>query len=607
MDKIHIMGHAAARWVSSAHFDWLCLILTTFCAAAWLLNPERSAVWLLILVSPWFLRFLFTGRLFKRTSIDKWLLLFILTGMIGIWTAYNRQVAWTKFFTLIGAALFFYIISSTHSKYFSWISWGISLFGCGLSLAFLFSNNFNLQIADLPVISQASVWWIKIRQFSLPLTLQHNSVGGILAVLLPVQTALGITTWHNRQIIPVLLSLFLAVSSAAGLAMSSSRGAWLALITAISLTVWWVIFSLIKKSTSKKLFQFSIAVFVITTISLLVFFVDRAGGINKLIDSLPGSDTGGIRVEIARDTLWLVDDYLITGSGLASFPGLYSRYMLLIPFFKYGYSHNMFLDIALEQGLFGLIAFCIILLFTAWRLLFKASNQHEYTSMMQLALMTSLGTMALHGLVDDAFYGQQGTPLLFIISGLATAYFPNQSDPARRVSLVHNKLFTGSIIGILLFFAVLGRKPICSKLAANFGAVAMSRVELSNWPEKLEKADTHTIEFEKISGYFIQALQWYPSNRTALHRLGLIALDKGEYNKAEDLLEPAFSQAPDHRGIKKTLGYAYAWQGQLPAARQLLLPFPEVKDELSAYAWWWQSQNHPELSALAIRLGQDLP
>lgn len=526
---------------------------------------------------------------------------------MGIWTAYNRQDAWVKFFTLSGAAIFFYIISSTPLKNVSWITWGISSFGCGLSLAFLFSNNFHLQIADLPAISQASTYWIKIRPFSLPLTLQHNSVGGILAVLLPVQTALGITAWHNRQTISALLSFGFSAPSAAGLAMSSSRGAWLAMIVAIVLTGLWVVFSLIKEKTSKKLYQSSMAVFIIITITLLVFFDDHAGGIKKLISSLPGSDTGATRMEIAHDTLWLIDDYLITGGGLASFPGLYSRYMLLIPFFKYGYSHNMFLDIALEQGLFGLSAFCAILLITAWRLLYKAPNLKDDSSIMQLALIISLGVMVFHGIVDDALYGQQGTPLLFVISGLATVYTPERSSFTSRLNLLQNKPVTGLIIGICILMAVLVRKPLISRLAANWGAVAMSRVELSNWPEELKKADTHKVVFENISGYFIKALQWNPSNRTACHRLGIIALDRGDYYNAEEFLEPAYSQAPDHRGVKKTLGYAYAWQGKLPAAHRLLSSFPEVKDELSAYAWWWQTQNHQDLSIIASHLGQLFP
>ena len=56
------------------------------------------------------------------------------------------------------------------------------------------------------------------------------------------------------------------------------------------------------------------------------------------------------RAELLGRGAYFLVDYPITGAGLTSFPGLYSQYMLVIPYFYFTNSHNLFLDVAIEQG-----------------------------------------------------------------------------------------------------------------------------------------------------------------------------------------------------------------------------------------------------------------
>ncbi|MFH1635861.1 MAG: tetratricopeptide repeat protein, partial [Chloroflexota bacterium] len=64
-------------------------------------------------------------------------------------------------------------------------------------------------------------------------------------------------------------------------------------------------------------------------------------------------------------------------------------------------------------------------------------------------------------------------------------------------------------------------------------------------------------------------------------------------------LEAAFQTDPEHRGVRKNLGYSYAWAGQYEKALDVLAPIPEGESELNVYIWWWGTQGRADLSERA--------
>jgi hypothetical protein len=65
---------------------------------------------------------------------------------------------------------------------------------------------------------------------------------------------------------------------------------------------------------------------------------------------------------------------------------------------------------------------------------------------------------------------------------------------------------------------------------------------------------------------------------------------------AEGELERAYLTDPEHRGIKKSLGYVYAWNGEITRAAHFLEGIGEAPDEMEVYAWWWRENNEPGLA-----------
>jgi tetratricopeptide (TPR) repeat protein len=143
------------------------------------------------------------------------------------------------------------------------------------------------------------------------------------------------------------------------------------------------------------------------------------------------------------------------------------------------------------------------------------------------------------------------------------------------------------------------RDSLLSAWYADLGAVQMSQVELAAFPSGKWDDGSQVAALSPAEDLFEQALQLDPNNRTAHHRLGLIATLRRDFPTALAHLEKAHQLDPSHRGIRKSLGYTYVWLGKFDLARQVLAQIPEAQQELDVYIWWWGTQSRPDLSAQA--------
>jgi hypothetical protein len=71
-------------------------------------------------------------------------------------------------------------------------------------------------------------------------------------------------------------------------------------------------------------------------------------------------------------------------------------------------------------------------------------------------------------------------------------------------------------------------------------------------------------------------------------------------------LEKAFNIDPDHRGIRKSLGYAYVWDSNLENAELMLEGIDEAEIEMEIYSQWWSENNRPDLATRAREMVQIL-
>jgi tetratricopeptide (TPR) repeat protein len=442
--------------------------------------------------------------------------------------------------------------------------------------------------------------------------LPPNQAGGILGLLFPFALAFLFDSWkkHNRRLIAIALVCFLVIF--VGLIMTSSRGAWLALLVGMVL---WLLWRLCERFAGGEVRKAGV-IFGIVLLALgIVGFLGAMfypGGVLGIGNYLPGLPNGRSRLELVQNALHLIGDFPLTGAGLGSFGGLYSQYMMVTPYFLFEYSHNFMLDIALEQSVLGWLSIVCVYGVSVFLLVkFVAGGRRDSElRIVAEASMASLVAIVLHGLVDDALYANTGTPLLFLLPGMAVGLskFGETSPEKKSIQRTYQKwLVLGGITFVMIGLAVIAwRRPLLGIWHSNLGAVSMAQKELAGWPTNQWDKDPDVSDLESAKDRFLLAVKLDPNNRTAHHRLGLIALQGGQYKEAQDQLGEAYRINSDHRGIQKTLGYANVWAGSYDQAAQLLAKIPEAEYELSEYVVWWKSLRRADLARQAEQMEEIL-
>ena len=246
-----------------------------------------------------------------------------------------------------------------------------------------------------------------------------NLAGNAVALLLLPAVALalwapnGSLRW-TAVAITVLLGFVLV--------LSQSRGAWVAAAGALAIMPWlryrrwWAV-------------VLALSVITIAVVALLgpvrlegMFFPVSVGD-EVSVNTLPG------RVELWTRAITLLRDFGLTGGGAGNFEQVVLT--LYPPFFTgivggFTHAHNMYLQMAVDFGLPGLIVFLALLvalaasLVTAVRL-GRAQPVEDTAVSLANGLFGSLLVVAIHGLVDAPLATPRVYALVFILFGIAAA------------------------------------------------------------------------------------------------------------------------------------------------------------------------------------------
>jgi tetratricopeptide (TPR) repeat protein len=172
----------------------------------------------------------------------------------------------------------------------------------------------------------------------------------------------------------------------------------------------------------------------------------------------------------------------------------------------------------------------------------------------------------------------------------------------RGLSAPQRNTRLGAVITVVVLAAIVAfpvRKRLLAAWYADLGAVEMARVELAGFPTGEFEDGSRAADMAPAEALFQKALAYNQEDVTANHRLGLIALLRRDFPKAQAYLEVAQTGDPRHRGVEKNLAYCYVWNGQFDQAQRLLQDIPEGGQELEVYTWWWGTQGRPDLATRA--------
>ena len=205
--------------------------------------------------------------------------------------------------------------------------------------------------------------------------------------------------------------------------LSLSRGGWLGLLLGVSLLFW-----LLSSATdfSPRLLPAShkslVTGFALLVIFTLCFVGPLAGRQMdaRLEETLQGEASGRMRALVWADTLSMIRDFPVWGSGLGAWPELFPRYQRPLwpaPFFRE--AHNDYLELLAETGLvgFGLLAW--FFLHTGSLLWRGLKNMRRDLVPILAALLTALGIMAFHEIFDFNLQIPANAFLFTLLLGIA--------------------------------------------------------------------------------------------------------------------------------------------------------------------------------------------
>ncbi len=568
--------------------------------------PELGWLPLIIAFFPWVIRIIWQQNPFQFSVLDFLIIAFLFTSFVGLLVAYNPDQAFHKFYLIIGSIYLFYSLRRQNKENLWTITIALGLYGVLTTIIFILTNNWLTFPADFQIVKEFGYLLMRIRpqiEFGAFLDTQMfhaNIVAGINAILIPLCATAAWHFWKAGRKTLFVFSLSILAILGFGLFITSSRAAWLAVISGLSFLIALNQGRIKFFFATHKYFFPMIPILIIATGVLAPYFLA-----DSLYDStLQITDLNSFesRLKIARQTYFLISDFPFTGGGLGSFPGLYSQYILVIPFFMFGYSHNLYLDLALEQGIFGFAVWLSIIFLCASVLGSTIKKQYETGENFLFAstIFASLIVFLLHGIMDDSIYSNVwGMTIFLVIPGLIIA----QSDRLYKTTFIQKYTKFGIIgLAIIIGLSIVFIKPLLATWNANIGAVQMAKVELENWPTEEWVNGNQSVSYEQATNHLIRSISLEKSNQTANYRLGLILIAARDYPEAAKFLETARLSAPNHRGITKSLGYCYVWLGQFNEASRLLSDIPEAKQEMVNFIWWWENQGQKDLSIHAFQM-----
>lgn len=541
------------------------------------------------------------------------LALYIVSALVGAISAYDQSTAWLTFFCIVLAGFLFWFLERNGQRLQNLILIVITFLGAAVALFFLFTHNWQQLPAKIGFINQIGLSWMDIRPQWIAGNLYHNRAAGLIAMILPFVLAGLVQEWKNKRWGTLVGGLIATALMTAAFVLTTSRGAALALFFGL---VAWAVFAwsdTLRQTTSARAWVILRGIVLPALLMVAIWaFLTLAGPVS-FSDEQQVLSNSGSRLELYQNAIRLTQDFPWVGAGLGAFAGVYSAYVLSIPNFYFSSAHNIYLNIAVEQGLVGLFAFLCLYFMAYQALLTQKSSDRRW---MLGAAFASLTIVLLHNLVDTVIGESSYSIVLFAVPGLAFGWLRGGEK-----KIDHEKLLVSSkkigrraitwiivLIGLAIF-AILSKAALASWYA-NLGAVQMASIQLAGFPESTWDGLASSQDLMRAEANFNRSVAMNPTNRTANHRLGLIAMDRRQFSLAETYLEAAYRADPHHRGVIKNLGYAYTWSGQFDRALPLLQRIEEANSELTTYQWWWTSQNRPDLAeraaimANAIATGQ---
>jgi putative inorganic carbon (hco3(-)) transporter len=368
---------------------------------------------LVMAVGFWLLRWLAVGQPGVRTPGDWAIGLLVIMVPVTLWATVLPEVTWPQVLRLLTGIALYYATVNWAGTAVRLRRLAIGLVAAGLGLAALTPF-----LGGLPAVNKLSFMpslTVRLPKF-LATAVNPNVMAGALALLLPLVLALPAFAWSRLRWFERALVMLAAAAMLVVLVLTQSRGAWLGISVAVGVLIalrwqWgWLALPLGVVAAGLGGWQIGFG-----RVANAVLASQALGGVDQ-------------RVEIWSRALYMLQDFPFTGIGMGTFRQVAN---LLYPFFLVGpdaeipHAHNILLQVGVDLGLPGLVAWLALLILIcvcAWSVYRRGRRQGDAVlTALGAGLLASQAALVVHGLTDAATWGTRPAVVVWAIWGLAMA------------------------------------------------------------------------------------------------------------------------------------------------------------------------------------------
>lgn len=386
--------------------------------------PRLTLLALLLLAFGWLRPFFWrTLPQLPSSPFNLLFLLFGLTWLIAIPVTADPDLTLPKATgLLLGFAVWRYVLLAVDSDARLWQATAVFLL-LGLSFTGLgvLSANWLLKIPAIATLLQALSPKLLILPETPELGTHSNQLAATVLLFWPLLLALTAVLrgrWQGITAVFLLLTTLI-------LLLTQSRSGWVGAAGGVGLLL--VGWSLLLPPSRLRRWLLSSLVALATAGILAVILIGpamlQAWWLNPPLETAVGSfNSLNFRQTIWPWAIQAIYDFPFTGTGLGSFrrvgPRLYP--IAVPPDYDIAHAHNIFLQVALDLGLPGLVVYLAMLLLLAglgWQMARKGGEKRPLI----LGLLASLAALHIYGLADALALGAKPGLLLWANFALLTA------------------------------------------------------------------------------------------------------------------------------------------------------------------------------------------
>jgi len=380
------------------------LALWAVAAPLLLLGSRWAPVALLAIALAWMSRWLARGRLTVATPADAPLLVLVAMASIGWWVSPDRAASADALWRLWAGVALFYALANARPLRF--LPAGAIVAGLALAALSLLGTDWaRVRLFGLPQLYSRLPAWLRDVQDGSPF---HPRVMGMaLATWLPLPLALlilgrgrSLRSWAALAVAVMGLTLLLcqSIQGLAGLAL----GVWFLLLC------------------RDRRFLLVAPLGLAALAAVLWAYGPRQAALAALTVGDPLGIAAALRLDMWSRAAAMIGDLPYTGIGLDAFPVLQWQFYPGVMLGAEPHAHNLFLQVALDLGLPGLVAFlslCVALGWAAARAL-PHCRESRTRAVLLGAVAAALSYLA-SGVLDTLWAAKPNVLLWAVLGGIA--------------------------------------------------------------------------------------------------------------------------------------------------------------------------------------------